>query len=402
MSRGRERRTGALHSGAGPASWCRDVVAATRSVHHVTDAVRSTCATARPTPTLTTSPLFGTVLADVLDRPAPTSRPASAVETGRVRRRTSLTAPAPAPTAEICPSGQQVRRTRTLAPLPSVERTVPPAAADCPPDEVPGSSARAERLTEQQASCRVPVGRLLTLAGPTSTPSSSSPTSPTSPASPAPPAAPARLRAVPAPPVVRQPRPTVPAASFAPALADRVARRLGTNLLGERFARTGPWPLDPTVGPTKARLLALALPARVVAAPATSDEAAPVRTRRRRDSRTPERTRPRAGSAEATTHPATPTSVPAAHPTPRIDQSGQREVGTFAEQPTEPARLASDDRSDESATGLGGAFQGAGRREMPAAPGVTPGTVAGLAEPDLERLMTRVLDDAARRHGIEV
>ena len=127
MSRGRERRTGALHSGAGPASWCRDVVAATRSVHHVTDAVRSTCATARPTPTLSTSPLFGTALADVLDRPAPTSGPASAVEKGRVRRGISLAAPVPAPTAEIRPSGQQVRR--TLAPLPSVERTVPPPSS---------------------------------------------------------------------------------------------------------------------------------------------------------------------------------------------------------------------------------------------------------------------------------
>jgi len=388
MSQGRDRtRVGALHSGAGPASWCRDVVAATRSVHHVTDAVRSTCATARPTPRVSTGPLFGTALADVLDRPAPPSPPASAVEKDQVRRRTSPTTPVPAPTAEICPPGQLVRPTRTLAPLPSVERTVAPTAADCPPEEVPGSSARAERLTEQPASCRVPAGQLLALAGPTRTLT---------------PASPAQRRPVPASPSVRRPRPTVPAVSFAPWAADQIARRLGTNLPGERLARTGLRQLDPAVGPTKAQLLALAVPARVVHAPTTSDEVAPVPTRRRRDSRTPERARPRAGSAEATTHRATPASVPAAHPTPRTDQSGLRELGTFAEQPTEPARLAADDRSDESATGLGGAFQGVGRREMPAVPGVTPGTVAGLAEPDLERLMTRVLDDAARRHGIEV
>lgn len=388
MSQGRDT-TRRLDAGGGPASWCRDVVTATRSVHHVTESVGATCATARKEPSVVRGPLFGSCLADVLDRPAPPAvqQPATPAPRTRVRPTT----PEPATTQEVCPPGQQPRhrpsvtplpqparpeqpmvrtpdpgahRTSVPAPLPPVDRREQRIEPDCPPDEVPGSPARAARLTDQPASCRVPAGHLLALAGPTRSLEVAS----------------SEPRSLPRPrtPQVRRPRPTAPAEQFAPGVADRLVRRLGTDVPTARLLRRGLRPLEPQDTPTKAQLLALAVPTRVVATPS---DAAPVPPRRRRAGTPP---------------------TPAPTPTPRTDETAVRTLGGFAEQPTEPARLPADDRSDEAASGLGGAFQAAGRREMPAVPGPTPGAVAGLAEPDLERLMTRVLDDAARRHGIEV
>ncbi|QTE31202.1 hypothetical protein [Pengzhenrongella sicca] len=81
---------------------------------------------------------------------------------------------------------------------------------------------------------------------------------------------------------------------------------------------------------------------------------------------------------------------------PRADARGVRALTRFAEQPAEPARLG-------PAPADGGAPAGGDPSvgTWPA-PGERGAGAAGLAEPDLERLLTRVLDDAARRHGIEV
>ncbi|HEX7805751.1 MAG TPA: hypothetical protein VF413_06280, partial [Cellulomonas sp.] len=98
--------------------------------------------------------------------------------------------------------------------------------------------------------------------------------------------------------------------------------------------------------------------------------------------------------------------------TPAVDEHLVRSPSRFAEQPTRPRRLTDlvDLPPDEDAAGdAGPGTDGVGLRpglarvavDTSAATGVG-GTVPTVSVPELERVLARVLRDAASRHGIEV
>ncbi|WP_040398952.1 hypothetical protein, partial [Cellulomonas massiliensis] len=99
--------------------------------------------------------------------------------------------------------------------------------------------------------------------------------------------------------------------------------------------------------------------------------------------------------------PATPRSARRHEPDaePLTDGRQPHTVAHWAEPTSRPPRLGDGPLADDRPAARGLAWTGTG----PTTADVRAATTSlGLAEPDLELVMTRILDDAARRHGIEV
>lgn len=404
-----------LRAGGAAAAWCRGVARATRDVHRVDAGLAAVCSAAPRRPRVATGPLLGSTLPRLVDRPVP-EPPADdpAAATRRTRREEAARRDLVPPPAD-CPPGARPRPAPVPPPAtPHPPGRIPRPAAWCPPDgATPGSAHR----PPPAAGSRVPVGRLRAWAGPDLRPGSAGLAS----AGPAKVAREERPRRTPPAVAGVGGRPVAPAALLTGHVADRLARRIGASsaeALGG-LARTTPRATGATPDLTRADLRALAAPATQPddQAPTPPPESrAPEDTPRRRTRRRPgevgpaarrQSTAPESGHSAARRPAEDAAAVPpSTGPTPRpllpdpiADRTVRRELSRFAEQPIQPPRLGGGPLSDDTAAARGEAWTGTGR----ATPDVrASSTAVGLSEPDLELLMTRVLDDAARRHGIEV
>ena len=409
----REHRSGMVTLGGGSAAqWCRDVVRVTRDVHRIDAALEAACATAPPAPRITATPLLGGALAEVVER---TERPLpdAAAEHRRRRRSEAVARDLTGPHADDCPSGTRPRPRPVEAPDP----VSPPGCAPRPAERPdPGPAPSAPR------SPSVPAARLRALAGPdldACAPGRSPGAADAGRRTPRP--APRTGSSRPAQAVA----PVHPSADLAASLASRLASRVGASgpdgllRLGRaRVRATGP----------ATDLLATDL--RTLAAPGTADRAldtareraadTPVeapRGRRRRPAEPPvggHRAPPATDGTDSVRDPRAPTDAPAAPDrtpsSPTVvpadvptdlptDLQGLRALARYAERPARPPRLGGGPLSDDTEAARGLPWTGT----APVTPDVRAATTAvGLNEPDLELVMTRILDDAARRHGIEV
>ncbi|GAA3816183.1 hypothetical protein [Cellulomonas soli] len=410
-----------LDAAGAPAAWCAASVRATRALHDVPDAVRAVCAAAPRTPHVLRGPLLGTCLTDVLDR-APADPPDEPAAGSRPPRRSSSGGPVGAGVGRPAPGGARVAD-RFPAPGPRPE-TVPPVrrtraggTTGAPrPGRAPGGSGAAVAV--------VPEHRLRALAGPVGR-AAAHPTGRRA-ARPGTGSAPARGSG----------RETLPGAED---LAARLARRLvqrvaglaggprasdGGDALGQ-LARGALRPVGTPAGPELAGLLAR-LVAAVPAGPAApvgeggagsgrgvADVTPPVPGRARRGRRGAPVTDETAGPGPEPSGAARAGRGPAVTPRPPSvadDRTGPTRLwppagsderrphpeGPLDERPGTPDRLRD---GDTAPAGRGETWTGV--RPVTADTRASA-AVVGLAEPDLEQLLTQVLTDAARRHGIEV
>jgi hypothetical protein len=430
---------GTLDAAGGPGAWCRATVRATRRVADLDARLDAVCAQAPRTPTLVRGPVLGHALDDCLrrldlvDAPAgfdvlagtgagaragsgtgwddgPRRRPSGPEGDARARAGVAGAGAIPRPR----PSGR-VRPESHLAPRPEPSGT---ASGGSEPRRAHGAgSARPGAVDGAAAGTRVTLDRLRALAGPSA---SGEPLG----------ARRARRRGPGAGrgPVERRTGgaeqsgasapPAVTGPEHAALVAARVLRRIsGRPGSAAALARSVP---RPDAGPADQALVDVLVrwsAWRVPVAQATDNDSsdarggtpAPGGTRRRR---------PRRGLAE----PGAPTgdlvggvrepAAPRLPSTPGADEHPVRSPSRFAEQPTRPRRLTDlvDPPADEDAAGdAGPGTDGVGLRpglarvavDTSAATGVG-GTVPTVSAPELERVLARVLRDAASRHGIEV
>lgn len=413
-----------LSSGGSAALWCHDVVHRTQNLRRVDDCLRAVCDTTGRPPRIASGPLLGTTLSEVLDRPQD-AFPLSGDPAVPRRHRA-------APGA-----GERVSTPRTgvLTDAPPGERRAE-IGSPPPPGRLPRRSIRSDgpaggsapsSSTLPAPGVRVPVSRLRALAGPDSFR----------------PARPSegdvggtvgavrdRLR-----PTRRAKRtsasltrlPDAPATAEAAVddlvrrLARRLARRLGASADDDlaSMRRAAPRVSPPDITETHLRELAGldARPGLVTrtgdAEPEHTGRAAPPRhgqptgpdrgpkARSARDSRTA------APPDDESPHPRPDVvtgvglDVPAStlRSDPAVDLQGVGALSRFAETSARPPRLVDGPLADDTPAARGSAWTGS----APATPDVRAATAAaGLSQPDLELVMARILDDVARRHGIEV
>lgn len=402
----REHRSGMVTLGGGSAAqWCRDVVRVTRDVHRIDTALEAACATVSPAPRITATPLLGGALAEVVER---TERPVpdAAAEHRSHRRAEAVARDLTGPHADDCPSGTRPRPRPVEAPDP----VSPPGCAPRPAERLdPGPAPSVPR------SPSVPVARLRALAGPDldacapgRSPGAADagrrtpwPAPRTGPSRPAQAVAPVR-----------------PSAGLAASLASRLASRVGASGPDDllRLGRARVRATGPATHLLAADLRTLATPGAADHALGTARERAadtPVeapRGRRRRPAEPPvggHRTRSTTDGADSVRAPRARTDAPAAPDRtpstpaadPPTDVQGLRALARYAEPPAPAPRLGGGPLSDDTEAARGLPWTGT----APVTPDVRAATTAvGLNEPDLELVMTRILDDAARRHGIEV
>lgn len=414
-------RAGPLDAAGGPAAWCRATVRATRPVADLDTRLDAVCARAPRAPSLVAGPLFGSALEectrdvgaadDVVDVPDAGGRRArgSADDRPATGRRT--------PAAPVGPRTRGQGRARPASAPRAPDHVLAPPAGRHPRRTASGhADTPADRGS---AAAHLPVARLRALAGPQS--ADGRPRRHTNPRSldqdaiPGPGAAPgpARRRARPGqgrsqPAAERLLPPDEAGPALLTRVVDRIVRRIaGRPGSGSRLAagllRAGAASSDPELSDLLARW-----------------SGAPGRPR-------PRRRRRAAGRGDLQRQPsdADPGRVladplglrgPGAPPfdEPRLDEREVRAPSRFAEQPTRPRRLADlageTDGTETMAGTVARAGEGAGAlgtgaaataADTSARPGVG-GAVPAVSAPELERLLDRVLGDAARRHGIEV
>ncbi|PVU82789.1 hypothetical protein DDP54_06940 [Cellulomonas sp. WB94] len=434
---------GTLDAAGGPVAWCRDTVRATRRVGDLDARLDAVCARAPRTPALVRGPVLGHALDDCLrrlDRGEPLGVE-DAAGTGTWAREGSGTGwdgashRRPWGRGEAHPSGGVVDpapspRARPFGRVGPASVLAPPrgpASAASGGSEKPGSrgAAGVHRLGSADGTRvggAVTVDRLRALAGPVTLRAAAGPPAhdrsqevgrarrrgPGTEASPAP-----------------GPR-SVTGPEHAVVVAARVLRRIaGRPGSAVELARSLPRPDAGPADQTLVDLLARWSTWRALGADLTDDEssdardarntrdgtAAPGGARRRRRGRG--RAEPGAPAGDRVGTTGGPEPAPARLPTtPRADEQLVRSPSRFGEQPTRPRRLTDlvDPPPDEDAAGdAGPGTDGVGLRpglarvavDTSAATGVG-GTVPTVSAPELERVLARVLRDAASRHGIEV
>jgi len=404
---------GPLDAAGGAAAWCRDTVRATAAVHHVDAAVAAACATRPRPPRLVPAPLLGDCLAQVVERrPAPVPAEPQPRRTRRVEPTTPAAGHAPDhPGSERRPRPPRVEPSEPAAPPGRVARP-----AVCPPDRLPaGPLPQGVPAPRVGTMGTVGTARLRALAGEQGVWSVRAAGG--AGAAPRPPW-PARRADVPGP--ARGHLATAREAGERGAtLARRVAERLGGRVDVAALRRARVRATGPVDGLTARDLRALAEAASPegTAATAPPGGAAPVpppapgagpaeapdpARRSRRARRRAALAEPAgAGSARGAVDPSgAPPERPAPRAAaPRADERDPHALARWAEPTARPPRLRDGPLADDAPAARGLAWTGTGPVTADARAATT---ALGLAEPDLELVMTRILDDAARRHGIEV
>ncbi len=381
-----------LHAGGSPAQWCRGLERVTAEVAAIDVYVQATSAAAGAVPSLVDRPLLGTTLAELTDCPpgAEGDDLQRVDHPGRLDRSTPRSAPPPRPPA--VPEPPHHRRGRRMA-------------ADCP------SPAPRVAAGERPAS-RVSTDRLRNWVGdlPAATGVRRSPPKPSPgegvPGKPRP-----ETTAVPRP---ESDRPSPDLSSPDLSSGEKFLHAV-TAAVWRRVGDTENPPLDRMLkqvtrpGPTA--------PAELLRRTASGERDQPGSAGRRHVAPPNQGSRPvaRRGDAEepwptrrrevAVREPTARGRVPEAspgkavgvdHPIPAsgagFDERAVRTVSRFAEQPALPRR----DRVGPPAPDTGPGPM------LPGAPRPTSSAASTMSADDLERLIERVLGDAARRHGIEV
>ncbi|HEX5332037.1 MAG TPA: hypothetical protein VFW79_05280 [Cellulomonas sp.] len=440
---------GTLDAAGGPVAWCRSTERATRRVADLDARLDAVCARAPRTPTLVRGPVLGHALDDCLRRLDQGDAPGVEVPDGtgtgvrdgsgtgwddRTRRRPSGTGGDGRSWdgdggAAAVPRARHVGR---VGPASALEPRVGPSTA------VFGGSAqrgahgvvgtRRVAVDGADAGAGVTADRLRALAGPVPMRVLAGPTAPGGPTGagrahrrgPGADRRPVEPRASGVEPSAPSGPPAVTGPEHAAVVAARVLRRIAgrpgsATALARSVPRPDAGPADQALVDVLVRWSAWRGPAAEATDDGSSDArgGAPAASGARRRRRGRGRTEPAQPGGERVGATPGPELGASRRPsTPAVDEHPVRSPSRFAEQPTRPRRLADvvDPPADEDAAGdAGPGTDGVGLRpglarvavDTSAATGIG-GTVPTVSAPELERVLARVLRDAASRHGIEV